>query len=209
MSLVHIADKRARRSPKGAQRRQEILDAAVRIFGRGGYQNASIASVAEAVGLSLPGLLHHFSSKEALLLAILEERDRAGETRVGVNHPDRGDWRDQLRRIGKLNRLNMEKPDEMRLFAILNAESLLDGHPAGDWFRQRTRHVHDSFSRIFQSGLDAGDIAPRHGATILAGELIAVMDGMQMLWLRDPAQFDLGQLFDAYIERLILVLANR
>ncbi|MEG1678687.1 MAG: helix-turn-helix domain-containing protein, partial [Stenotrophomonas sp.] len=63
-----------RRSPKGEKRRQQILDAAMRVFARDGYSNASIAEVATDVGLTLPGLLHYFPSKTDMLLAVLEVR---------------------------------------------------------------------------------------------------------------------------------------
>ncbi|MGE8225494.1 MAG: TetR/AcrR family transcriptional regulator [Stenotrophomonas sp.] len=65
-----------RRTPKGDKRRQQILDAAMHVFARDGYSNASIAEVASQVGLTLPGLLHHFPSKTDMLLAVLEVRDQ-------------------------------------------------------------------------------------------------------------------------------------
>lgn len=47
------------------------LQAALRVFVREGYHGASIRSIAEAAGLSVPGLYHHHRSKQALLDAIL------------------------------------------------------------------------------------------------------------------------------------------
>lgn len=56
------------RNPKGARSIARILDAAARIFGREGFQGASMSAVARAAGVS-KGLLHyHFESKEHLLL---------------------------------------------------------------------------------------------------------------------------------------------
>jgi len=55
-------------SPRAARSIQRILDAARRLFGREGYQGASMTEVARAAGVS-KGLLHyHFRSKEHLLI---------------------------------------------------------------------------------------------------------------------------------------------
>jgi AcrR family transcriptional regulator len=53
---------------RGARSIARILDAAARMFGREGFQGASMGAVAEAAGVS-KGLLHyHFESKEHLLI---------------------------------------------------------------------------------------------------------------------------------------------
>jgi AcrR family transcriptional regulator len=53
---------------RGARSVQRILDAAARLFGREGFQGASMTAVARAAGVS-KGLLHyHFRSKEHLLI---------------------------------------------------------------------------------------------------------------------------------------------
>ena len=47
------------------------LQAALRVFVREGYHAASIRSIAEAAGLSVPGLYHHHRSKQAILDAVV------------------------------------------------------------------------------------------------------------------------------------------
>lgn len=47
------------------------LQAALRVFVREGYHAASIRSIAETAGLSVPGLYHHHRSKQAILDAIV------------------------------------------------------------------------------------------------------------------------------------------
>ncbi len=52
--------------------RQEIVEAAVRLFNKNGYHATSMQDIAHAVNIKKPSLYHHFTSKEAILLAILE-----------------------------------------------------------------------------------------------------------------------------------------
>lgn len=54
-------------------RREEILEAALSVFSRAGYRGASINEISEQAGMSTPKLLYHFSGKEALYRALLEQ----------------------------------------------------------------------------------------------------------------------------------------
>jgi len=57
-------------------RRRALLDALVEEFAAGGVGDRSLREVAGAVGTSHRMLLHHFGSREDLLVAIVEEVER-------------------------------------------------------------------------------------------------------------------------------------
>ena len=63
---------------KTAARRQEIVQAAVEVFCASGYHKGTVRDVADAVGLSKAGLLHHFPSKDALHEAVLAQAHTLG-----------------------------------------------------------------------------------------------------------------------------------
>ena len=52
--------------------RTRILDAAMLVFRRHGFQRSSIEQAADAAGLTRQALYHHFKSKEALFRAVIE-----------------------------------------------------------------------------------------------------------------------------------------
>jgi AcrR family transcriptional regulator len=58
------------------QRRRQLLDALIEEFAAGGIGDRSLREVAGAVGTSHRMLLHHFGSREDLLVAIVEEVER-------------------------------------------------------------------------------------------------------------------------------------
>ena len=62
--------------PPDLERRQELLDAVVDEFAVNGIGDRSLRDVAAAVGTSHRMLLHHFGSRNELLLAIVEEVER-------------------------------------------------------------------------------------------------------------------------------------
>ena len=60
----------------GEDRRGELLDALIDAFASGGIGGRSLREVAAEVGTSHRMLLHHFGSRDELLLAVVEEVER-------------------------------------------------------------------------------------------------------------------------------------
>nr|MBN1229726.1 TetR family transcriptional regulator [Anaerolineae bacterium] len=52
--------------------RDSIVEAAIALFNQNGYHATSMRDIAREVDIKKPSLYHHFESKEAILLAILE-----------------------------------------------------------------------------------------------------------------------------------------
>src|SRR3954465_15932564 len=67
---------RAARS-QGREAREELLTAALRVFAGRGYREAGVDEIAAEAGYSRGALYWHFSGKEDLLMALLEERRHA------------------------------------------------------------------------------------------------------------------------------------
>jgi len=68
-------DRRTRAArAQGREGRDELLTAALRVFARRGYRQAGVDEIASVAGYSKGALYWHFSGKEDLLLALLEER---------------------------------------------------------------------------------------------------------------------------------------
>lgn len=62
--------------PPDERRRRELLDALIATFASAGIGGRSLREVADAVGTSHRMLLHHFGSRDELLLTIVEEIER-------------------------------------------------------------------------------------------------------------------------------------
>ena len=59
---------------EGRAARDELLTAALRVFARRGYREAGVDEIAAEAGYSKGSLYWHFTGKEELLIALLEER---------------------------------------------------------------------------------------------------------------------------------------
>ncbi|MGI5238195.1 TetR/AcrR family transcriptional regulator [Dactylosporangium sp. CA-139066] len=171
------------------QRRRQIIEAATALVAERGFWGLSMQDVADACGLTVPGLLHHVGSKDGLLIAVLEHRD--AEDRRAVGDPPPADVRALC---AALVRRNATQPEIVRLFAVLAAESLAPDHPAHDYFARRQRTVLESLTEL------ARPVAARPEA--LARQIVATMDGLQLQWLRAPDETDLVAMWEAAAESL-------
>jgi AcrR family transcriptional regulator len=63
--------RRAQRD-RGAETRTQLIEAALDVFGRLGFEGATTREIAKAAGANLAAIVYHFGSKEALHLAVAE-----------------------------------------------------------------------------------------------------------------------------------------
>ncbi len=150
-------------SPKSLRTRARILDQAMRLFAEIGYHPAGNAVIAEASSLTRGAMLYHFSSREALLDAVIPHiqaararlfEDAAGQTPPGV---DRTEYA-----IDSYWRLLHEAP--FVAFAELEAAARTDAP-----LRERLRGAQVAFDRNqiseHMAGLVQAGEAPRFQAS--------------------------------------------
>lgn len=73
--------------PRDEVRRREVLDALIDAVAEGGIGDRSLRDIAEAAGTSHRMLLHHFGSREELLVTVVEEVERR-QTGMLADLPD-------------------------------------------------------------------------------------------------------------------------
>ena len=173
---------------KGRRRREEIAAAAAAVYGEAGYDGASLREIAKRAGIAHSGLLYYFPSREALLAAVLEERDRQDSLRR-LPHPPAGIA--VLRQFLELAAHNQRHPGIVEVYVRLAAEAIDAGHPAHDYFTRHYRRardlVHESFAALAAQGQLRDGVDPRTAAVTF----IALMDGLQVQWLTSPEEVDL------------------
>lgn len=177
---------------RSEERRAEIVRAALEVIAERGYRGASLAAVAERVGLTQQGLLHYFPTKDALLVAVLQERDQWDAV------PD-SQWRIDL--LASLVEYNAMRPGIIQTFSALLGESVTEGHPARAYFTERYTRVRASMADVLRA--EYGDRLP-NGLTPerTAPLLVAVMDGLQYQWLLDPESVDMPGAFRDFLTLL-------
>lgn len=195
--------KRVRGNP--VERREQIVDQAVRLIGERGYYGFSIRELAQRCQLTDPGLLHYFGSKEKLLIGVLEDCDRKGGDAVramtGLGPATDQPTFEQLRAIYRaIISRNSAHPELMRFYATLRAEAMSPDHPAHDFFKKRHAAIVGNFARPL------ADHAASPQSTALL--LQAMMRGLEMEWMRAGRSFDLIAEWDRAFDLLIPAAAR-
>ena len=205
MSQTRPTRKRPDLSARGDESRVAILDAARTLFAKDGFRGTSLGSVAELAGLSQAGLLHHFPSKPALLLAVLAERDREDGRLSSAKLSRRG--LEILPALGTLVEHNQTTPELIRLFSVLLGEGVAPDNPGHDYFVNRYEQIRDRIARNLRLAETAGEINPGHDLDTIAALLVAVLDGLQYQWLLNE-QIDMVRAYNLIADLLMKELVS-
>jgi len=166
------------------RKREEILSAALAVFGNKGYKNGSLAEIAEQVGMTHAGVLHHFGSKDQLLIEVLLYRDRTDVEHIEGQHIP--DGLELFNHLIATSRKNEKRPGIVQAFAVLSAESVTDSHPAKEFFQTRYANLRDEIRTALRAVCDKEDPPTDDAIEFATCSIIAVMDGLQIQWLLAP-----------------------
>lgn len=183
---------------KGQAKRQEILDAALVVFGRSGFHSGSLREIAKRVALTPAGLMHHFATKEELFTEVLRQRDERVKDAAGDVAEDT--LLQQMRRVVSYNQTT---PGLTSLYTVIAAEATNRDHPAHEYFAARYANRAEQTAAILadaqRDGLVREDLDVHHASRLIA----AVMDGLQQQWLLDDT-VDMTGVFDEFVRGYFL-----
>lgn len=165
----------------GADELPPVLRAALERFAAQGYHGTPIREIASAAGLSVAGLYHHFPSKQAILVALLDEvlgdllaRVRAAVDAAPDTPPARFDaW------VECMLRFHMERAE--RAFVVSSELRSLEGANRDRvvGLRDELQHLLDD---VVAAGAAAGDFATPYPKA--ASRAVAVMCVGVATWYR-------------------------
>lgn len=162
-------------------RRALITAAAAALVAERGFRGLTLTAVAERCDMTLPGLTHYFPRLDDLLLAVIDLRDeRDGAAIVGTGPGGRLEPSDLIEAVAASV---LADPQGAKLHAVLSTEAIDHGHPAHQHVVERMRTLVAELVTAFEGRISDPEL--------VAGALLAAMDGLQAQWLRDPS-FDLA-----------------
>ncbi|MFZ2174736.1 MAG: TetR family transcriptional regulator [Rhodococcus sp. (in: high G+C Gram-positive bacteria)] len=179
---------------KGEDRKQRILEVAQRLLARHGWRSTTLAQIAREAGVTPAGLLHHFTSKEQLLNAVLDARDIDDDI-----HSDRSG--DVVEQIGGVAARFERSPELVGIFAVLLLENLDPDAPLHDRLVSRYRTALDTVAAGICRGQRDGRYRTDLDSAVKAVEIVAFLKGMETSWLLDPS-IPLTEVFAEYTQSL-------
>src|SRR4051794_10328990 len=117
-------------APPSEERRQQIVEAALRVFADKGYAGATIKDIAAEAGVTSGLLYHYFEDKHALLRVIFAERGPLTGVLLGLqpagDDADNGDVRAALTRVLATLLARLAGDDGLPAFRLLLGEAMHD-----------------------------------------------------------------------------------
>lgn len=164
---------------KGVQRRREILDQTLDVVASRGIDGTSLRAIGDAIGVSHAALKHYFSSREALLVEVLRERDAASDRALG-------DTAGVFTRLAFVADRNVSEPALVTLYTTLLGASVESGNEtARDFFAARFDEARGNLVAQLHDELAASGRHSDADLEQVASLIIAAFDGLQVQWLLD------------------------
>ena len=162
-----------------AERREALIETAIKAFAAGSYRGVTTAEIARAAGVSEPILYRHFVSKRDLYLAAVEHvwRDvRAKWEEVAEAGSDPAAW------VGHMGKANVSLTGGKFILAELWVQALTEAGEDPElkkYLRKHLREVHDFIAAKLVEAQAAGGIAPERDAE----EDLARIRAARLEWL--------------------------
>jgi len=188
------------------KRINDITDAAMEIFIKKGYENATMEAIAEGAGISKGGLYHHFKSKDMVLMSvnqkISENIEKIMYGAMGMPSVKEG----LLYYIENYLRYWLEHPRETT-FLFLSMTKMLDNPELLEYYQQFTGDYMKQLEEAFKMGVLLGEFIP-HDTKTSAVTLVAAMDGIICYMILDE-QLKLEEVVKRFEEKFIEPVEKR
>ena len=177
------------RSQKAAKRNQ-IVEAAARVFARKGYAGAVVADIAVEARIGKGTVYEYFSSKEDLFFAVFEwfqnQTEKAATVRIAHLGGSAAD------RLGVLNESLMGLWDQIKDVFVLTMEFWAASSSANmqDRFKAAFKQLYDNYrelvSSLIQDGINSGDFRADIHPEAIAAALVGTWDALFLqAWFDD------------------------
>jgi AcrR family transcriptional regulator len=192
-------------SPKAAETRSRILEAALRCFRERGFEAATMRQIAAEAGMATGAAYYHFASKDALVMAFYERSQHEMQPRAADALANSTDLTRRLRALIQ-TKIDCFEPHRA-LLGALSAHTDPE-HPLSP-FSKQTEAIRESDIALFRTAITgSGTRVPQDLMIHLPRLLWMYQMGLLLFWVydRSPRQARTGLLFEkslAIVVRLI------
>jgi AcrR family transcriptional regulator len=145
------------RSPRPANRRQQLLEEATRLFSRNGFDGTSIRAIAGACDISEAALYRHFTGKVALYEAVIRRKAAEHDIPAYLDSVARqGDIEAVLTRVAEHILAFLEEDPE--LLGLMFNNSVENGPIAAVLFKEVRLPYIEFIARELQERIAAGEV---------------------------------------------------
>ena len=160
-------------------RKQALLDAAIRLFATNGFDATSTASIAQYAGVTEPLIHYHFKSKDGLFTHILEEIFTAYFDRFDALPEKTGTEFDKLVNLIRFHfRFAEDFPDQTFIVISACPSKLQDAaHVCAQYVKAQGDRLSGYIAGCLERGIAAGEFRPVP-VKATTGMLLATVNGL-------------------------------
>ncbi len=177
-----MSDATATKRLPAPERRRQLIEVGLDVFGTRGYHETSMAEIAEAAGVTKPVLYRHFASKQEFYLELLRQSgaiiiDTIGNAAAEAKHP-----RDQV--YEGFTAYFMLMVDRPSIFAVMYR----GGTPRDPEFEAESMRVESEIATFIGGLIDVEGIKPQQRKLLALG-VVGIAQALSR-----HAETDLGDL---------------
>ena len=166
-----------------AERRQQLLNTAVVVFGRKGYHDTSMNDIAEAAGVTKPVLYQHFESKRELYRELLGEIGTQLRNTIAKTTADAAGPRQQIE-LGFRAYFTFVAEHNDAFRVMFGAGTRRD-----EEFASEAREVESSVAELVAGLIEIPGITERH-RELLANGIVGLAESSCRYWLLHEVDVD-------------------
>lgn len=179
------------------EKRQTILNTAMRVFGENGYVGASLRQIAGELGVTHPALLRHYPSKDLLFRSVLERHD------VGIVDAENPlTPREAILQLLIWAQALEEVPGLVPLYTAIDARSYQPGTPFHGFFSRQGKALTDVNRTVFEGLAEVQEIRQDLNPTVQGQVVLTLWDGVQIRWTLDQS-FSTRMALALYLDRIL------
>jgi TetR/AcrR family fatty acid metabolism transcriptional regulator len=172
------------RARAAADRRRQLLDAAVRVFARQGFHGCRVSDIADEAGVAYGLVYHYFASKEQIMDELFLERWDVMIAAIGA-----ADARDDLAPREKLYLVSAFIVDSYRhdpeLMKVIIVEVTRAANSFGRTHLPKIREAYDGIAEIVRKAQAAGAFKDDVSADFVAMVFYGTIEQVLTAWIFD------------------------
>jgi AcrR family transcriptional regulator len=174
-------------------RRRHIMDTALELIAKEGYQNVSISKIADRAGISKGLMYNYFESKEDLILSILNKGIDEMFTYFDPDHDGVLTDEEFVYFIRQSFRIIQEKQTFYRLYF-----SLIVQPQVYEIIKPRVEALYEHIMKILVSYYERKNVPDPHSEALIFG---ALLDGIGFNYIWNPDMFPVEKITELLISK--------
>lgn len=192
-------------------RREQILEAAGRCFGRKGYMSTNMQEIFREAGLSAGAVYSYFKSKQEIYLALMAQNLELDLRRYRAVVEQEADPWSKLQSLVAFYMADFADPAQAEFFRLYFMEFLpssLSSPELSGALRDRVDRLHELLHQVLQEGVDRGAFRVLD-CDAVASLVLAAGDGVRLHTLSYGSRAGGEAMYRAFIANLEMAVKQR